>query len=66
MRIPTIADVSVHLTDLSLIWMGNLGVFFEVGKGKITPYLKLFRIKLETQILAHKYTIICSFRKYIF
>ena len=46
--------------------MGNLRVCFEVGEGKITPYLKLLRIKLETQILAHKYTIKCSFRNYTF
>ena len=36
---------------LTLIWVGFLGVRFEVGvvvKGKITPCLKLVRIKLET------------------
>ena len=43
-------------------------VCFEVGGGgcKITPYLKLVRIMLETSNLACKYTDICSFRKYTF
>ena len=32
---------------LAQIWVGFLGVHFEVG-GKITPCLKLVRIMLET------------------
>ena len=42
--------------SLTLIWVGSLGVRFEVGvgwwggggEGKITPYLKIVRIMLET------------------
>ena len=53
--------------DLTLIWVGVLGVRFEVeGGGKITPRLKPVRIMLETSNLARKYTPICSFRKYTF
>ena len=57
---------------LTLIWVGFLGVRFEVAKGadKITlppPLcLKLVRIILETYNLASKYTHIFSFRKYTF
>ena len=54
---------------LTLIWVGFLGVCFEVGwrgGGKITPFLKLIRIMLETWNLARKYTRIFSFRKYTF
>ena len=51
--------------SLILIWVGFLGVRFEVG-GKITPCLKLVRVMLETWNLARKYTLTCSFRKYIF
>ena len=36
----------MHETILNLIWMGFLGVRFEVG-GKITPCLKPDRIMLE-------------------
>ena len=50
---------------LTLIWMGFLGVRFEVGGGGVKlTCLKLVRIMLET--LARKYTPICSFRKYTF
>ena len=48
---------------LILIWVGFLGVRFEVGK---EGGLKLVRITLETSNLARKYTFICSFRKYTF
>ena len=55
---------------LTLIWVGFLGVHFEVGgEGKIItppPCLKLVRIMLKTSNLARKYTSICSFRKYTF
>ena len=52
---------------LTLIWVGFLGVCFEVGwrGGKITPFLKLIRIMLETWNLARKYTRIFSFTKNI-
>ena len=33
---------------LTIIWVGFLGVRFEVWGDKITLSLKLFRIKLET------------------
>ena len=48
------------------MWVGFLGVRFEVGGGggKITPCLKPVTITLETSNLARKYTPICSFRKY--
>ena len=51
---------------LSLIWVGFLGVRFEVEAGKITPCLKLVRIMLETSNLARKFTPKFSFRKYTF
>ena len=53
---------------LTLIWVGFLGIRFEVGGGKIIPppCLKLVRVMLETSNLARKYTPICSFRKYTF
>ena len=37
---------------LTLIWVGFLGVRFEVRRGKINPRLKLVRIMLETSNLA--------------
>ena len=58
----TTFDISQLLTP---IWVGFLGVRFEVG-GKITPCLKLVRIILEISNLARKYKTICSFRKYTF
>ena len=49
------------------MWVGFLGVRFEVGKeGKITPCLKPVRVILETSTLIRNYTPICSFRKYTF
>ena len=53
---------------LTLIWVGFLGVRFEVvgGEVKLSPSLKLVRIILEASNLARKYTSICSFGKYIF
>ena len=50
---------------LTLIWVGFLGVRFEVwGEGgKNTPCLKLVRIMLENWNLVGKYTHECSFRK---
>ena len=43
---------------LTLMWMGFLGVCFEVeeGVGKIPPSLKRVRIMLETSNLARKHT----------
>ena len=59
-----------HHSCLTQIWVGFLGVCFEVeggdGGGKITLCLKLIRIMLETWNLVHKYTGIRSFRKYTF
>ena len=59
---------AMHIFLLTLIWMGFLGVRFEVGEGggKNTPCLKPVRIMLETSNLARKYTPICSFKKYTF
>ena len=55
---------------LTLIWVGFLGVCFQVGMGgggeNYLPCLKLVRVMLETSNLARKYTSICSFRKYTF
>ena len=56
----------ISLKILPLIWVGFLGVPFEVGKRGITPCLKLVRITLETSNLACKYSHISSFRKYTF
>ena len=50
----------------TLIWVGYLGVRFEVGGGGELPRLKLVKIMLETSNLARKYKLICSFRKYTF
>ena len=56
----------LKMLALTLIWVGFLGVPFEVvGWGKISS-LKLVRIMLETLHLARKYAPICSFRKYTF
>ena len=53
------------VTCITLIWVGFLGVRFEVvGGGKIIPCLKPVRIMLETLKLARNYAPICSFRKY--
>ena len=53
---------------LTLIWVGFLGVRFEVRGVKLPPppCLKLVRITLVTSNLARKYTPICSFRNYSF
>ena len=59
-------DEENYLESLTLTWVGFLGVRFVGGGGKITPRLKLVKIMLETSNLAHKYTPICSFRKYTF
>ena len=57
----------MHIFLLTLIWMGFLGVRFEVGEGGVKiPRLKPVRIMLETSNLARKYTPICSFKKYTF
>ena len=60
-----LADLDAACLYLTLIWVGFLGVRFEVG-GKIPPRLKLVKIMLETSNLARKYTLMCSFRKYTF
>ena len=61
------SDDFAWLVSLTLIWVGFLGVRFEVRGGvKLTPCLKLVRIMLETSNLARKYTHLCSFRKYTF
>ena len=55
--------------SLTLIWVGFLGVCFEVGGGvKLPPPpgLKLVRDMLETSNLVHKHTLICSFRNITF
>ena len=52
---------------LTLIWVGFLGVRFEVdGRGKTTPCLKPVRIMLQTSNLARMCTPIYSFGKYTF
>ena len=52
---------------LTLIWVGFLGVHFEVGGGGgELPCLKLVRITLGIWNLVPKYTHICSFKKYTF
>ena len=50
----------------TLIWVGFLGVRFEVERGKVTPCLKLVRSMLEIINLVRKYAHIFSFRKYTF
>ena len=47
---------------------GESQILYNLGGvgGKITPYLKLVRIILESWNLAYKYTPICSLRKYTF
>ena len=59
---------SCSIVSLTLIWLGFLGIRFEVGSGHIPSRLclKLVRIMLETSNLARKYTRICSFRKFTF
>ena len=72
MRQQSFIAQKMKFSILTLIWVGFLGVRFEVAKGadKITlppPLcLKLVRIILETTNLASKYTHIFSFRKYTF
>ena len=60
------SSVYISLSSLTLIWMGFLGVHFEVGVSKFTPCLKLVRIMLETWNLVREYTQKFSLRKYIF
>ena len=55
-KIRTILFHIYWLTCLILIWVGSLGVRFEVWGGETTPCLKLVRIMLETLNLARKYT----------
>ena len=56
-----------RINVLILIWVGFLGIRFEMGESKVTPScLKIVRIMLETWNLVRKYTHICSFRKYTF
>ena len=65
---PTNNDNNCFQHVLTLIWVGFLGVRFEVKGGgvKITPYLKSVRFMLETSNLARKYTLIFTSRKYSF
>ena len=50
---------------MTLIWIGFLGVFQKVGEGgKFFPFVKLFRIMLETWNLVRNYKHIFRFRKY--
>ena len=59
---------------LTLVWVGSLGVCFEVEEGggggergvKLAPSLKLVKIMLEAWNLVRKYTNIFSSRKYTF
>ena len=51
---------------LTQIWVGFLGVRFEVVGSKTILCLKLVRIILETWNLFCKHAHICSFRKYAF
>ena len=41
---------SKDIQSVTLIWLGFIGFRFEVGGGggKIIPYLKLIKIRLET------------------
>ena len=65
----SILNIITFLPILTLIWVGFLGVRFEEGGGGELPpppcCVKLVRIMLETSNLAHTYSPICSFRKYI-
>ena len=71
-----LSSANFLLAFLILMWLGFLGIRFEVGAGRNPPppqppqlshppllCLKLVRIMLETSNLARKYTLICSFRK---
>ena len=64
------SDQFAWLVSLTLIWVGFLGVGFEVGRGggelPPPPYIKLVKIMPETSNLARKYTHLCSFREYTF
>ena len=59
---------------LNPIWVGFLGVRFEVGEGlnlqftppSLQPCLEPVRIMLETLNLVRKYIHICGFRKHGF
>ena len=53
----------IKLQALTLIWVGFLGLRFEMGGGEVElpP-----RPVLETSNLPHKYTHRCSVRKYTF
>ena len=48
------ASVANLPTCLTLIWVGFLGVYFEVGGVKITPCLKLVRIMVKNSNFARK------------
>ena len=63
--------INLIICFLTLIWVGFLGIPFEVGgRVKFSPplhfCLKLVRIMLETSYVARKYTPIFSFWKYTF
>ena len=55
---------SKKFLSFTLIWVGFLGIGFEMGR--ITYCLSLVRIMLETWKLARKYRLIFSFKNYIF
>ena len=64
MAVPVKGGLNIYI-EIGWRWHG---VQFEVGGrwGKMTPFLKLVRIIIETWNFVRKYTHIFSFRKYTF
>ena len=60
-----ISKMSLFHTRLILIWVGFLGVRFEVW-GSGVEGVKLVAVMLQLKILVRKYTHMRSFRKYNF
>ena len=56
----------IKLQALTLIWVGFLGLRFEMGGGEVELPPPPPRPVLETSNLPHKYTHRCSVRKYTF
>ena len=59
----------MHKTADTFLVLGLILIFSGIHfflKSNPYPYLKFFRIRLETSNLVRKYIHICSFRKYIF